>query len=180
MNLLLVLFITDLFQTRQNLWVLGHLPIKKQMAMTLAIYRPRQLQWTWFGMNRPNVCWVMVSTSFSWTNGRTNRWRQFHIPPFFLQKGRRIISRSSKIPVYKHVWYQQNQLWIHPWSCKSWNVSILSILLYQFDHHNLVKQISLLSPSIYDCCPIYYITNWCIIHWSMESYQFFLPSEPVK
>ena len=35
-----------------------------QMTMTLHIYRPRQFQWTWFGVNRPSGCWVPVSPRF--------------------------------------------------------------------------------------------------------------------
>ena len=35
-----------------------------QMTMTLHIYRPRQFQWTWFGVNQPSVCWVLVSARF--------------------------------------------------------------------------------------------------------------------
>ena len=35
-----------------------------QMARTLHIYRPRQFQWTWFGMNRPSGSWVTVFTRF--------------------------------------------------------------------------------------------------------------------
>ena len=32
-----------------------------QMTITLRTYRPRQFQWTWFGVNRPSGCWVPAS-----------------------------------------------------------------------------------------------------------------------
>ena len=30
----------------------------------LHAYRPRHVQWTWFGMNRPSGCWVLASARF--------------------------------------------------------------------------------------------------------------------
>ena len=39
---------------------------------TLHMHRPRWFQLTWFGVNRPSGCWVMASTSFCRTNGRTD------------------------------------------------------------------------------------------------------------
>ena len=35
-----------------------------QMTKTLHIYRPRQLQRTWFGVNHPSGCWVPASARF--------------------------------------------------------------------------------------------------------------------
>ena len=35
-----------------------------QMAMTLHIYMLKRFQRTWFGVNRPSVCWVPVSRRF--------------------------------------------------------------------------------------------------------------------
>ena len=35
-----------------------------QMTMTSHIYRPMWFRWTWFGVNQPTGCWVLVSAKF--------------------------------------------------------------------------------------------------------------------
>ena len=61
-----------------------------QITMTLHIYRPRQFQWTWPGVNPAIGCRFLVSAKFGldwWKNGWTDGRRQFYSPPFFLRKG---------------------------------------------------------------------------------------------
>ena len=77
------------FQKPLCLWACPLYP-HGQMIITLHIYRPKQFQWIWFGVNRPSGCWVMATANFAGrTDGRMNeRRRAFHSPPFFLRKGR--------------------------------------------------------------------------------------------
>ena len=55
-----------------------------QITMTLHIYRPSRIQWTWLGVKRSSGYWVTASATFG-PNGR----RAFHSLPFLLRKGRR-------------------------------------------------------------------------------------------
>ena len=58
-----------------------------QMTKMLHIYRPRQFQWTWFGMNRPSGYWVTASAKFGpdeRPEGRTNGRRA--VPLFFSER----------------------------------------------------------------------------------------------
>ena len=52
-----------------------YIDIYRQMTKMLHIYRPRQFQWTWFGVNRPSGYLVMASANFGLderTDGRTD------------------------------------------------------------------------------------------------------------
>ena len=40
----------------------------------MSIYRPRQFQLIWFGVNQPSGCWVSAFVKFSPWSGQTNEW----------------------------------------------------------------------------------------------------------
>ena len=86
-----------------------------QLNMTLHIYRPRQqFQWTWFGVNLPSGCWVMVSAKFcpdEWTDRQMNEWmngqRQFHSPLLTFGKG-----GGQKLDTQRPFWRCVKMTWI--------------------------------------------------------------------
>ena len=54
------------------------------MTMTLHIYMPRWFQWTWFGLNPPSRCWVIVSAKFRLGKRTGQMDRNNSIVPYFL------------------------------------------------------------------------------------------------
>ena len=50
------------------------------------------------------------------------------------------MSRTGKTPVYNHVWYQQNQAKIYPWSGESWKVFAVSDVMNIFQARDILIQ----------------------------------------